>query len=238
MRVLVVAPHMDDEVLGTGGFIARHVEQGDEVHVCFVAHRIYDHKFDDGHNRVERVCSLKAKDILGYKEATFLNLPDERLDTCIQEIIIPLEQKVRALTPEVVYLPHRGDNNQDHRAVFQAAQVVFRPAATPYLRRLLCYEVPSSTEQSPPVPEAAFLPNYYVDISGQIERKIQALACYGTELRSFPHPRSPGGLRVLAGYRGMASGFEAAEAFLVIRERVPAAEPMRSMAMVRDASRD
>lgn len=219
MRVLVVTPHMDDEVLGTGGVIARHVSQGDEVHVCFIACRVYNHRFDEARNQLEAECAMRAKDVLGYKEAHFLNLPDERLDACLQDIIIPLEQKVEALAPEVVYLPHRGDNNQDHRAVFQAAQVVFRPVATPYLRRLLCYEVPSSTEQSPPIPEAAFLPNYYVEISQQLERKLQALACYGTELRSFPHPRSPDGIRILAGYRGMASGLQAAEAFMILRDR-------------------
>ncbi len=221
MRVLVVAPHMDDEALGAGGVIARHVDQGDEVHVCFVANRVYDHRFDEIRNRAEREYALKAKEVLGYKEATFLDLPDERLDSCLQDIIVPLEQKIHVLAPEVVYLPHRGDNNQDHRAVFQAAQVVVRPTATPYLRRLICYEVSSSTEQSPSLPEVTFLPNYYVDITAQIERKVQALACYATELRSFPHPRSPEGVRVLAAYRGMASGFQAAEAFILLRERVP-----------------
>ena len=221
MRILVVAPHMDDEALGAGGVIVRHVDQGDEVQVCFIANRVYDHRFDEIRNRAEREYALKAKEVLGYKEATFLDLPDERLDACVQEIIVPLEQKIHVLAPEVVYLPHRGDNNQDHRAVFQAAQVVVRPAATSYLRRLICYEVSSSTEQSPSLPEVTFLPNYYVDITAQIERKVQALACYATELRSFPHPRSPEGVRVLAAYRGMASGFQAAEAFILLRERVP-----------------
>ena len=219
MRVLVVAPHMDDEALGAGGVIARHVDQGDEVHVCFIAHRVYDHTFDEARNRAERECALKAKEVLGYKEATFLDLPDERLDTCIQVIIIPLEQKVQALTPEVVYLPHRGDNNQDHRAVFQAAQVAVRPTATPYLQKVLCYEVPSSTEQSPPVPEAAFLPNCYINIVQYLDKKLDALRCYQSEMRQFPHPRSEEAVRILARRRGIESGFMAAEAFLILRDR-------------------
>lgn len=219
MRVLVVTPHMDDEVLGTGGVIARHVDQGDKVHVCFIACRVYNHQFDEARNQLEANCAMKAKDVLGYKEAHFLNLPDERLDACLQDIIIPLEQRVGALAPEVVYLPHRGDNNQDHRAVFQAAQVVFRPVATPYLRRLLCYEVPSSTEQSPPIPEAAFLPNCYVNVGSYLERKLEALRCYETEQRRFPHPRSEEAVRILAQRRGVESGFAAAEAFLILRDR-------------------
>ena len=220
MRVLIVAPHMDDEVLGVGGSIIRHVKEGDEVQVCFVAHRIYNHAFDQERNARERRCAATAQKVLGYGRTTFLDLADERLDRCIQEMVVPLERLQQEFEPECVYLPHRGDNNQDHRAVFQAAQVVFRPAATPSLQRLLCYEVPSSTEQTPPASESAFLPNYWVDISRQLEGKVQALGCYETEIRSFPHPRSAQGVRVLAQFRGMAAGFLAAEAFLLMRYRV------------------
>ena len=88
MSVLVIAPHMDDEVLGVGATIARRVEDGDDVHVCFVAHRVYDHRFDEAKNRVEIECAHRAQSILGYKAATFLSLPDERLDTCLQDVIV------------------------------------------------------------------------------------------------------------------------------------------------------
>jgi len=221
MKVVVIAPHLDDEVLGAGGVIARHVNEGDEVLVFFIAHRVYDHKFDEERNRIERECALKAKEILGYKEATFLDLPDERLDISVQDIVIPLEQMVQPLVPEVVYVPHRGDNNQDHRAVFQAARVAFRPAVTPYLRRLLCYEVASSTEQSPPMPETAFLPNCYVNIDAHLQKKLDALRCYETEKREFPHPRSEEAVRILAQRRGIETGFPAAEAFVMRRDRTP-----------------
>ncbi len=219
MRILVVAPHMDDEALGAGGVIVRHVDQGDEVQVCFIANRVYDHRFDEIRNRAEREYALKAKEVLGYKEATFLDRPDERLDSCLQDIIVPLEQKIHVLAPDVVYLPHRGDNNQDHRAVFQAAQVVVRPAATSYIQKVLCYEVPSSTEQSPPIPEAAFLPNCYINIASYLEKKLDALRCYQTEMREFPHPRSEEAVKILARRRGIESGFMAAEAFLILRDR-------------------
>lgn len=218
MRVLVVAPHMDDEALGAGGVIARHVAEGDDVSVCFVAHRAYDHVFDEAKNKAERACALRAKSVLGYQDAVFLDLPDERLDLNIQQIIIGLEATTGPRPPDVVYLPHRGDNNQDHRAVFEAARVAFRPSATPRLRQLLCYEVPSSTDQSPPLPECAFLPNRYVNIAPFLERKLEAFRCYGTEQRPFPHPRSEQALTILAQRRGIASGFVAAEAFLILRD--------------------
>ncbi len=219
MRILVIAPHMDDEVLGMGGTIARHVEQGDEVCVCFVAHRVYGHSFDEGRNRQEILCAEKAKAVLGYKDARFLNLPDERLDACLQDIIIPLEQYFGEIQPEVVYVNHRGDNNQDHQAVFKAAMVVVRPASNHRLRSVLCYETPSSTDQSPPVPEMVFLPNCHINIARYLARKLEALECYSTELRQFPHPRSVEGLKTLAKKRGIEGGFEAAEAFVILRDR-------------------
>lgn len=219
-RVLVVAPHMDDETLGAGGVIARHVTEGDDVEVCFVAHRVYDHVFDEARNALERACALRAQTVLGYKKAVFLDLPDEQLDLSLQQIIIRLEETARGCRPEIVYLPHRGDNNQDHRAVFEAARVAFRPTATPHVRRVLCYETPSSTEQSPPIPEAAFLPNCYVNISSFLECKLDAFRCYETERRKFPHPRSEEALQNLAERRGIESGFVAAEAFLLLRDRV------------------
>ena len=220
MRVLVIAPHMDDEVLGVGATIARRVHEGDEVHVCVVAHRVYDHVFDDAKNRAEMECAKRARAVLGYKELYFLDLPDERLDACLQDVIIPLERCVGEIRPEIVYLNHRGDNHQDHRAVFQAAMVALRPAATPGLRTVLCYETPSSTEQAPPVSEAAFLPQVYVNVADHLEAKVQALRCYQTEARAFPHPRSEEAIRLLARHRGVESGFAAAEAFVVLRDRI------------------
>lgn len=219
MRVLVIAPHMDDEVLGAGGTIARHVVTRDEVWVCFVAHRVYNHRYDPEKNKVEMDAAEAARKVLGYHQAIFLNLPDERLDACLQEIIIPLESCIAQVQPQIVYVPHRGDNNQDHRAVFQAAMVALRPAANPGIRRLLSYEVPSSTEQAPPVMECAFSPNSYVNIEQYLETKLRAMDCYGTETRAFPHPRSQEALSITARRRGIEIGFAAAEAFAILREK-------------------
>lgn len=219
MKILVIAPHMDDEVLGMGGTIARHVSEGDEVCVCFVAHRIYEHKYDYEKNQTEIQCAIKAKEILGYKEAEFLNLNDERLDTSVQDILIPLETCINKVKPNIVYVNHRGDNHQDHKAVFQAAMIALRPLANRNIRRILCYEVPSSTEQSPPFSDLVFLPNYYVNIEKYLKTKIDALHLYSTEKREFPHPRSDKGIEILAIKRGSEVGFNAAEAFVIIKDK-------------------
>ncbi len=218
-NVLVIAPHMDDEVLGCGGVICKHKSVGDTVTVIFVAHRIYGHRFNKERNKIQKQHALKAKKVLGYDTAIFLSLNDEKLDGCLQDIIIPLERHVDDLKPNVVYLPFREDNNQDHRAVFDAARVVFRPAATPFVKEINMYEVSSSTEQSPPLLSTAFLPNYYVAIRRYIDQKISGLACYETENKRYPHPRSEKALKALAQKRGVEIGFEYAEAFVNIRRK-------------------
>jgi len=211
---------MDDEVLGCGGTIAKHVSIGDEVFVCFVAHRVYGHKFDEEKNKIERKCALDAKKILGYKKADFLGLSDERLDVAIQDIIISLEKCVEDVRPDIVYINHGGDINQDHRAVFQAAMVVLRSFASPAVKRIISYEVPSSTEQSQFSSGQAFVPNYYVNIKKYLDKKTRAVKAYKTELRRFPHPRSVEAIRALAMKRGAEVGLEAAEAFMLIREKL------------------
>ena len=210
---------MDDEVLGCSGVICRHRDAGDKVWIIFIAHRIYDHRFDVEKNRIEKCHANKAKGILNYYENIFLDLNDEKLDGCIQEIIIPLEKYVNSIKPEIVYIPFKGDNNQDHRAVFNAARVAFRPSVTPFIKKIYMYEVPSSTEQSPPLIENVFMPNFYVNIKKYINIKIQALMCYETERRIYPHPRSEEAIVVSAKKRGIDVGFEYAEAFMLIREK-------------------
>lgn len=218
-RVLVIAPHMDDEVLGCGGVIARHNDNGDKVSVIFIAYRAYNHIYDEQKNNIEKTHALKAKEALKYEEAFFLNLSDERLDMAVQDIIIPLEKHFEDIMPDTVYIPFSGDNNQDHRAVYNASRVLLRPSATLFIDKVYMYEAPSSTDQSPPLPENMFYPNYYVNISSYIDRKITALNCYETEKKEFPHPRSEKGLRVLAQKRGMEIGFEYAEAFMILRNK-------------------
>lgn len=218
MKVLVIAPHMDDEVLGCGGTIARHVENGNTVTVCVVAHRAYNHKYDPLENQQELAACNSARSVLGYQEFQFLDLPDERLDEGIQRIVIPLEAVLEKAKPEIVYVNHRGDVNQDHQAVFRATMVACRAQGLWCPRRFCCYEVPSSTDQMPGVAESAFVPNHYVDIASFLDKKLQALQCYQREARPFPHPRSPEAIKSLATKRGVEMGARAAEAFIILRD--------------------
>lgn len=219
MRVLVIAAHMDDEILGMGGTIAKHVAAGDEVTVCIACKRAYYHQFDPAVVEEEKAAAQRAAVVLGYQDIRFLGLRDELLDERLLDVIVPLEECVLKLRPDIVYIHHRGDSNQDHRAVFQASMIACRTISQHKVPRMLAYEVPSSTEQAPPFPEYGFQPNYYVDISQFLERKIEAMKAYARELRQFPHPRSAKGIEVLAQKRGMEIGFQAAEAFVVVRDQ-------------------
>jgi len=216
-NVLIIAPHMDDEVLGCGGAIAKHVAYGDKVSVIIIAHRAYLHSFNPNLNDREKTHALKAKKLLGYHDLIFLDLPDERLDAALQEIIIPMEKYLFKIKPGTVYIPFEGDNNQDHRAVFNAVRVVLRPSVSPFLDNIYMYEVPSSTDQSPPTLNSVFLPNFYIDIKPFMKKKLKAIGCYKTEMRKYPHPRSQEALKVLAQKRGIEIGFECAEAFMSLR---------------------
>jgi LmbE family N-acetylglucosaminyl deacetylase len=219
MNALIISAHMDDEILGPGGTIARHVAEGDSVTVCIVCKRAYDHKFDAALVQQEKDACSRAAKILGYADLRFLDLRDELLDERLLDIIVPLEEQVLSVKPSVVYTNHRGDSNQDHRAVFQASVIACRALSRYKVPRLLTYEVPSSTDIAPPFPEYAFQPNYYVNIASFLDKKIQAMKQYERELKEFPHPRSPEGIEVYARKRGMEIGFAAAEAFTIIRDQ-------------------
>ncbi len=218
MKVLVIAAHMDDEVLGVGGTIAKHLAAGDTVSVCIACKRAYQHRFDPGAVEQEKEAARRAAEILGYRDLRFLDLRDELLDERLLDVIVPLEACIEETRPSVVYTHHWGDVNQDHRAVFSATMVACRAIAQPKVARVLCYEVLSSTDQAPPVPGSAFQPTVYVDISPFLSKKVEAMKAYRRELREFPHPRSLKGIEVLAQKRAMEIGHQASEAFVLVRD--------------------
>lgn len=219
-RILIISPHMDDEVLGAGGTICHHTVSGDHVMVLVVANRAYGHEYIPDLIDREKRSAVSAQKILGYQDLVFLDCPDEQLDHKVIDLVRPIEKVVSDFGPQTVYIPHRGDNNQDHRAVFEASRVVLRPFSGFSPDSIRVYEVPSSSDISPGACEWGFYPNCHVDISPHLDKKIAAMECYSEESRSFPHPRSPEALRSFAMKRGVEVGFKAAEAFMIIRHLI------------------
>jgi len=216
--VLVIAPHPDDEVLGCGGTVARHNKKGDEVYLCVIT-KAYTPDWSEEfiENRPKEVA--RANEILGIKKTFFLDLPTVKLDTIPQKELIDLiYQCLSEVNPEIVYLPHWGDMNKDHRLVFEASIVALRPLRLEAISRILCYETLSETEWGVPLAESIFVPNVYVDIADTLDDKLKAMSAYPSELRDYPHPRSLEMLKVLAQKRGSEAGLTAAEAFMLVRE--------------------
>lgn len=225
--VLVVAAHPDDEVLGCGGTIARHADAGDQVQVLIVAEGATSRQQQRDRNQANDELSVLAQAaqlagaILGAQGVELLDLPDNRLDSLDRlDLIKQIEERTARHQPQVVYLHHAGDVNVDHRRLHEAVVTACRPMPGQPVRRLLSFEVASSTEWQPPASAPAFQPNWFVDISAQWPRKREALAAYASEMRPWPHARSLEALEYLARWRGAQVGVEAAEAFCLLRQLV------------------
>ena len=223
--VAVVAAHPDDEVLGCGGVMARHAQDGDDVHVLIVAEGITSRNDDRGLGHQGDALSALAEAAhaanrqLGARSVTLLGYPDNRLDSVdLLDLAKAIEAFFRQRAPEVVYTHHGSDLNVDHSRVHQAVVTASRPYPDQAVRRLLFFEVPSSTEWQVPITVDAFRPNYFVEIAGTLDRKLAALACYESEMRPWPHARSLRAVEALARWRGANVGVEAAEAFSLGRQ--------------------
>lgn len=221
--ILVVAAHPDDEVLGCGGTMARHVTEGDEVHVVIAGEGITSRAGPLEKRSVGALAEAArdANKIIGTASLELLGLPDNRMDTQpLLDLIQRIEPIFERLQPAAVYTHHAGDLNVDHRRVHQAVVTACRPLPGQALTTLLFFEVPSSTEWQSPGSAAVFMPNWYVDIGTTWEKKAAALASYAGEMRPWPHARSMEAIQALARWRGASAGVTAAEAFQLGRRVV------------------
>jgi N-acetylglucosamine malate deacetylase 1 len=228
MRVLVFAAHPDDEVLGMGGTIALHAQGGDEVRVVCVTDGSSTQYPDDAETRERKSGeAVAAANVLGIAEYVHLDLPDMRLDTLPHvEVNSVVEEHVAAWRAEVVYTV-QPDVNRDHRVLFDSVAVATRPTPGHSVRRVLTYAPTSSTEWTPAA-TSWFVPNWFVDITETFPRKLEAFACFETEARPFPHPRSARALEAHGQLYGATVGCEYAEPFVLVRSVEPLAAGGRS----------
>jgi LmbE family N-acetylglucosaminyl deacetylase len=223
VKVLVVAAHPDDEVLGCGGTAARLVREGHEVHFAILGEGSTSRLPQRADTDAQKITVLQqqahtAAAKVGVKNLTLHDLPDNRLDTVpLLDVVKIVESLVAHVEPEVIYTHHAGDLNVDHGVIHRAVLTATRPMAGQPVREIYAFEVPSSTEWAFQRIEPVFRPNVFVDITRTIEAKIAAMECYETEARKFPHPRSPEALRAVATRWGSVVGCTAAEAFELVR---------------------
>lgn len=225
-KILVIAAHPDDEILGCGGTIAKHVQQGDIVDVVILAEGITSR--DDVRDRTNNEKALtdlstaarKANKIVGVNKLSLCQFPDNRMDSLsLLDVVKTIENIISKFKPSTIYTHHRGDVNIDHRIIHDAVVTACRPMpGSQFVRTLMFFEVASSTEWQPPGSGTPFLPNWYVDISDALCKKLEALEVYECEMRAWPHARSIKAVEHLARWRGANIGVEAAEAFMLGRK--------------------
>jgi len=230
-KILVIAAHPDDEILGCGGTMARHSAFGDTVYVRILAEGITSR--DATRNRPDRGSELSALEksareanaLLGISDIRLFNFPDNRMDSIdLLDIVKTVETELNEIEPDIVYTHNATDLNVDHRIVHQAVLTALRPVPGLKTQTILFFEVPSSTDWMTPGSGALFTPNWFVDISGDnrgdntfLRKKLDALRIYSSEMRPWPHSRSLEAVEHLAHWRGATVGFRAAESFMLGR---------------------
>lgn len=225
--VLVVAAHPDDEILGVGGTVARHVASGDKVYAIILGEGQTsrgEHREDISQDVVRELHqnTMESAKAVGYTDVYFENFPDNRFDQVdLLDIVKAVEKKVRELKPDIVYTHYSGDLNIDHQYTARAVLTATRPIGDYCVSEIYAFETLSSSEWNFDYSaQPAFCPNVFVDITDYYANKENAMNCYVSELCEFPHPRSLKGMDVLSKTRGMAAGMERAEAFMLVRKCV------------------
>ena len=220
-KILVIAPHCDDEILGCGGVMAKYIDDGIPVYVAIVtngnlgAPEIFP---KEGTDRV-RSEALKSHDLLGVTETFFLDFPAPRLDSIPSyKLSIEINKLLKNLGITTLYIPHRGDIHKDHRITYEAALVASRPINGCKVIKIYAYETLSETEWAAPFGDDVFIPTVFEDIGDYIDEKLKAFKCFETQLKEFPHSRSLKGIEILSNIRGATIGVSNAEAFMLVRE--------------------
>lgn len=225
--VLIVAAHPDDEILGVGATAARHIAEGDVVYVMILGEGQTSrgtHRQDIDREVVDELHknTLESAKAIGFREVFFADFPDNRFDEVdLLDIVKAVEEKVRALKPQIIYTHYSGDLNVDHQYTARAVLTATRPIGDYCVEEIYAFETLSSSEWNfDHSVQSVFSPNVFVDITDYYAQKEAAMKCYVSELCAFPHPRSLTGMDVLSKSRGMAAGMERAEAFMLIRKAI------------------
>ena len=219
--ILCVVAHPDDEVLGCGGTMAKLSEN--DIYTLILGEGITSRNISDeekskGFEELKKQ-SEQANEILGVNKVFFETFPDNKFDTFpLLDIIKSIEKIIQEIKPEMIFTHHHGDLNIDHQITHKAVLTAVRPAGDYTVKKVLSFEVLSSTEWNYQTQNNVFTPNTYIDISETLNKKLEAMKCYKSEIRDYPHPRSLDGIKILAQKRGLEAGLKFAEAFMLIRE--------------------
>lgn len=218
MKVLVFAPHPDDEILGVGGTIAKRIATGDLVYICVVTKGM-EPLFSTEIVGITRNEARRCHKDLGVSKTIFLDFPAAMLEKAERHTLNgKILDVIKKTVPDEVYIPHWGDMQKDHQIVADACMVALRPKYEHVVKRIYSYETLSETGWNAPNMQNEFIPNVYEDISDYLDKKLKAISIYKSQMGKFPNPRSIETIEALAKYRGSTVNVRAAEAFMLIRE--------------------
>jgi N-acetylglucosamine malate deacetylase 1 len=225
-RIMAVVAHPDDEILGCGGTLLKHIQHDDDVYVVILGEGITSRSKISSSESRDKLKELEStaervSNFMGWKKLFTFKIADNRFDSMDLLDVVKIIEKVKnEVDPHIVYTHHFGDLNIDHRITHEAVMTAFRPLEGASCRRILIYETPSSTEWATPSVCRSFIPTVYSDITDMIDKKCKAMEMYESEIRTFPHPRSVEALKVNAQHWGINVGMKYAEAFCLIKELI------------------
>ncbi len=214
-KVLIIAVHPDDETLGSGGTLLKYKANGDEVHwlICTQV----DIKNDFYTTREGEI--QKVHDLYKFDTVTNLQLKTMQVDEySMSELIGKISKVINEIKPNIIYLPFKGDVHSDHRKIFEASYSCTKSFRYPFIKKIYMMETLSETEFAPSTKEDSFIPNVFVDISDFMDKKIEIMKVYESEIAEHPFPRSERNLRALATLRGATAGCAYAESFMLLKE--------------------
>jgi LmbE family N-acetylglucosaminyl deacetylase len=222
-RILICVAHPDDETIGCGGAIAHHVKNKDKVFCIYMTNGVgaRHSKTKDKLIHQRRKNSLLAEKILGFKWLSDYcgDFPDNGMDKVkLLDVVKKIEKAKKKIMPHIIYTHNPHDLNVDHKIVAEATLIAFRPQAKEVWKKILAFEIPSSTDFAYFKKNKTFQPNYFLDIKKFWKKKKKALQAYKTEIKKFPNSRSLKGIEILSKFRGMQNGLSQAEAFQILKE--------------------
>ena len=214
-KVLTIAVHPDDETLGCGGTLLKHKVNSDEIHwlICTTINKSHSY-YETREEEIEKVTEL-----YGFNSVHNLRLKTMQVDEySMSELVGQISKVINEVKPNIIYLPFKGDVHSDHRKIFEAAYSCTKSFRYPFIKRIYMIETLSETEFAPSTKEDSFIPNSFVDISPFMDKKIEIMKIFKSEIAEHPFPRSVKNLKALGTLRGATCGCEYAESFVLLKE--------------------
>ena len=214
-KILIIAVHPDDETLGCGGTLLKHKANGDEIHwlICTDIDKNNNY-YDRRQDEIKKVSKLYNFDSVNNLELKTMQVDEYNMS----ELISKISKVVNEVKPNIIYLPFKGDVHSDHRKIFEASYSCTKSFRYPFIKKLYMIETLSETEFAPSTKEDSFVPNVFIDISDFMDKKIEIMEIFESEVAEHPFPRSVRNIKALGTLRGATTGCEYAESFMLLKE--------------------